>query len=524
MSPPKTAPLLRLASLAMAALCVAPLAYLSWRAAGEPHVLFAVLRRGSTWAALGRSLGLGVAVAAVGAALALPLAWLTHATDLPGRRAFRVLLILPLSIPSYVGGFVIVAAFAPGGLLPVLDPYSPLGAVLALSFTYPLALLALQAALDRLDPRLWESARSLGCTPRQAFVRVVLPHLAPALGSGALLTGLYAIGDFGAVSLTRYESLSYLVYLRHKSLFERAEAAPLSLLLIALCAALAWLATRTLGRGPRALRAEQRAWPVIALGALRWPCAVACGAAVALLLVAPVTVVIGWLVQGMRLGNAAPFPWQSAGHSVALGLGAVVVVVPLAFVPALADRGGGALARLLAYLGYALPGIALALALVSLATGSAWAAVLYQSYPLLLAAYAIRFVSLGVEPLQDALAAGSPNLYWAARSLGASPLRAWLRVLLPLTRPAVVAGAIGVFVAVIKELPATLLLAPIGVSTLAARIWALTEDAYFTAAAPCVLTLMGLSALLVALKPDVRRGEAMRGEAMRGEAMRGEAP
>jgi len=461
----------------------------------------------STVSALWGSVRIALLVSVVCVAVALPLAWLTHSTDLPGRRLFRVLLVLPLAVPSYVGGYLVVAAFAPGGLWPLFSPYSTLGAVLALTFTYPFAYLAIQASLDRSDPRLWESARSLGCSPARAFFKVVLPQLRMPMAGGGLLVGLYAIGDFGAVSLTRYESLSYLIYLRHKSLFHREEAIPLALLLIAVSAAIAAIFLRLGGRQRAELRAQRRAWPTIALGRYRWPSFVACSLIVTAGVLAPAAIVVRWWIRGQSRGTAGPLPIGEAGNTLWIGVAAALIICALALVPALVRRFGhsamGTLMRLATYAGYALPGIVVALAMVSLATS--WAHPLYQTFPLLILAYAIRFTPLALTTLDDSLSSQSPALYWAARSLGATPRGALWRVVLPAARSGVVVALLAVFIAVIKELPVTLLLGPIEFATLATRIWALTEDAYFAAAAPAVLLLLVLAAVALVLSPDVRR-------------------
>lgn len=498
--------LLWLAGVVLAALAASPLVYLA-AGAGEGAGVGALLARGSTWSAIARTVGLGAAVGVGCVALSLPLAWLTHASDLPGRRFFRLALVLPLAVPSYVGGFVVVATFAPGGFWPVLDPYGPAGAMLALSFTYPLAYLSIQAALDRLDPRLWEAARSLGLAPRRAFARVVMPALRPAMASGGLLVALYSVGDFGAVSLTRFESLSYLVYLRHKSLFARDEAAALAVILVVIAALMAAAAAWVGGRRHRELRSQARAWPVVPLGRWRWPAALLCAAVVGAGVVVPVAVVAGWWARGVSLGNAVPVPWRQLASSVWIAAAAALLLVALGLVPAALSRFGGrragAFTSLVVQLGYALPGIVVALAVIYLATRHAF--FLYQGFALLLLAYAVRFLPLATGALDDGLGSQSPSLFWAARSLGCTPVAALGRAVLPAARSAVAVAALAVFIAVLKELPVTLLVAPLEFSTLATRIWALTEDAYFAEAAAPVLLLLVVAAAALVLRPDIRR-------------------
>lgn len=517
-----TASRLVLSVLYLAALAI-PLGYLLIRARDLGWTeTWEFVTREQTLDALWRSFYLGVLVAVACVALALPLAWLTHATDLPGRRLFRVLLNVPLAVPSYVSAFVILGVLAKGGwLYDVLfdlgieiDVYSTWGTVLALMFTYPFALMVMQATLTRMDPRLWESARSLGASPWQAFVRVVLPGLRPAMASGGLLVALYTIGDFGAVSLMRYESLSYLIYVRYKSLFDREEAIILALLLALVASALVVLLLALGGRKARALstHGSHRQWPIIRLGHWRWPSFALCALLAVLAVALPVAVVVSWLLRGVRLGHEIGFPVDETWTTVKIGVLAAVLIVAVAAVPVLIGRfrrgaqatGGQARAfYVMTHLGYALPGIVVALSMVSLATGYWYS--MYQTVTLLLFAYTIRFLPLALHTIDDAVSAQNQGIFLAARSLGCNPLSAWWRAVLPTIRPALFAGFLAVFIAVIKELPITLLLSPIEFTTLATRIWMLTEDAYYSEVAPVVLALLGLAIAGLLLAPDTRR-------------------
>jgi iron(III) transport system permease protein len=516
---------LRALSIALLLVLCLPLAYLvvrGWNLGADQAG--AVLAQPHTLRALGRTLLLGLGVATACLTLALPLGWLTHATDLPGRRAFRVLLNLPLAVPSYVSAFVVIATFAPAGWLHdalgriglSINIYSTWGTIVALMFTYPFALLAVQAALARIDPRIWESARSLGATPWQAFWRVIFPNLRPALASGGLLVSLYAVGDFGAVSLLRYESLSYLIYVRHKSLFDRHEAIFLALLLTVVASLLVALLLWTRGRVNRELstHGSARAWPVIRLGRWRWPSFALCLGVLGFGALLPVGVVVAWLARGLRLGHDITLPVAEAITSLKMGGMAALIIVTLALIPALLRRYAGRAAaharasrrgalHVITHVGYALPGIVVALAMVSFATTYMYS--LYQTLTLLMIAYVIRFFPLAVHVVDDAIAAQNPGLFLAARSLGESALGAWRKVVLPGIRPAIVAGLLAVFIAVIKELPVTLLLSPMDFSTLATRIWSLTEDAYYSAVAPTVLILIAIAMAGLLLSPDTRR-------------------
>lgn len=492
------------------------LCFYAWELRDQPDAVGAFYSP-ETLGALWNGVLLAVTVAGACTLISVPLAWLTHATNLPGRRIFRTLLNLPLAVPSYVSGFVVIAMLGPKGWVQqLLEPlgvdrlpevYGFFGAFLALMFTYPFALIPLQAALGRLNPRQWEAARSLGATPVQAFFSVVLPRLRGGIGAGMLLVALYTISDFGAVSLLRFESLSYVIYIRYKSLFDKDEAIFLALLLALV--AVAFIALYRVIRGAQDGRGERtsaRAWPTIELGRWRWPAFAYCAMCVIAGVVLPVGTVLLWLVRGLGLGNTIGDLSSELTNTVTMGFAAACVTVGVALIPALLGRFGGPRASRVihaaTHVGYALPGIVVALSLVFFAIR--FAGPFYQTASLLVFAYVVRFLPLAVSVLDDNLGNQNPRLYDAARSLGCTPLGAWMRVVIPTAATALVAGWLIVFMSVIKELPTTLLLSPLDFGTLATRIWSLTEEAFFTAAAPPVLLLLGLAAVALWFRPDVR--------------------
>ena len=206
-----------------------PLAYLVYRAAGVGWTEGVdLLVRMRTVRVMWNSLILVCGVTTLSLVLALPFAWLTERTDLPGWRIWTVLAMMPLVIPSYVGGFTLIAMFGPrGALQELLSPlgvdrlpsiYGFTGALWALTlFTYPYIFMSIRAALHRFDPSVEEAARSLGYNGWQTFLKVTLPNLRPAITAGGLLVALYTLSDFGAVSLLRFNSFTRAIL---RSVFE----------------------------------------------------------------------------------------------------------------------------------------------------------------------------------------------------------------------------------------------------------------------------------------------------------------
>jgi iron(III) transport system permease protein len=218
-----------------------PIGYLVVRAfEADPSEAAALVLRERNLRLLGNTLALAAGVLAGATLLAAPLAWLVARTDLRGRRLFTVLGVLPLAVPGYVAAFALLAATGPNGTLAGLGLVLPRpsgygGALVALALTTsPYLFLNLRAALLGVDPALEESARSLGTSPSEALRRVVLPQLLPAYLAGALLVVLHVLGDFGVVSLMRFETFSYAIYLQYAASYDRVYAAWLALMLLAL--------------------------------------------------------------------------------------------------------------------------------------------------------------------------------------------------------------------------------------------------------------------------------------------------
>jgi len=508
-------PVLVLAGVAVAAAALLPAVYLVRRAgdAGLDGVLETV-SAGRTLELLARTSLLAVAVTVASVALAVPLAWLTVRTDLPGRRAWVVLSALPLAIPSYVGGYAFVAALGPRGMLQEwLAPlgvqelpsiYGFPGAWLVLTlFSYPYVLLTVRAALRRLDPSLEEASRTLGRSRRATFWHVVLPQLRPAIAAGSLLVALYTLSDFGAVSLLRFDSFTRVIFVQYRTSLDRSAAATLGLVLLALTLAVLAGEGRSRGRAQyhRLHGGGARTPPLVALGRWRWPALGACAALVAVALAVPLGVIVYWLVRGLGAGEPLRLTTTLMGHSLAVSaLGAVVAVAAAWPVALLAARHPGRLSRLVeraSFTGYALPGVVVALSLVFF--GARVVPAVYQTRTLLVFAYVVLFLPQAVGALRASLLQVNPSLEEASRLLGRSRAATTRAVVLPLVRPGVLAGAALVFLTCMKELPATLLLAPTGYDTLATQVWSATSEAFFGRAAAPALALVLLSALPMAL-------------------------
>jgi len=514
-SPGRRPPLLLTLAAAIVAIAAAlPIAYLVLRAISADADERALVNLETTLDLVGATALLAVGVVAAALAVGVPLAWLVVRTDLPGRRFWAVVASLPLVIPSFIASLALLGAFAPRGLLqqalepigverlPDIDGYW--GALLALTLsTYPYVFLLAAAGLRGADPSAEEAARSLGAGRAAVFWRVTLPSLRPSLAAGSLLVALYVLSDFGAVSLMGYSTLTTGIYVRYESLLALEAAAILALVLVGLAVVVVLLAARFRLRGAiyRSTPGAGRTAELVRLGRWTWPALAFCAAAGGLFLALPVGVLVWWSVRADPIAGRAEIAWEAAFNSaLTAGIAAVAAVVVVLPIAILAWRYPSLLSRTLERLALspsALPGIAVALALVFL--GARVGGFVYQSLALLLFAYLVRFLPYALASTRASLDAVSPRIEEAARSLGRKPISATVSVVLPLTRSGMLAGGALVFLSVVKELPATLLLRPIGFETLATEIWQGTALGAYSAVAPSALLLIAIAAPLVYL-------------------------
>jgi iron(III) transport system permease protein len=412
-------------------------------------------------------------------------------------------------IPSYIGALAYIAAFGPRGMLQqTLAPfgvtqlpsiYGFFGAWLAISlFTYPYVVLPVRSALLNMDPALEETARSLGSSRWQVFFRVTLPQLRPALAVGMLLSALYTLSDFGAVALMQFDAFTRVIFTQYTSSFDRNLAAVLSLVLVAITLGLLFMERKVAAsqRNYRAGVGATRRIKPTELGRWRIPALIFCALLVGIGLVIPLGVLLTWLVQSIQIGRPQLTLFTPAVNAVsASGLAALVVgfvSFPLAMLAVRSKSRSDHWLIQITYLGNGLPGLVIALSLVFFAAN--YLPSLYQTLPILVMGYAIRFLPLSIGATRSALTQLNPRYEEAGRSLGLNSWQIMWRIMLPLVRTGVLGGMALVFLSAMKELPTTLLLSPTGFSTLATQIWTARSAARFTEAALPALLLIAVSA------------------------------
>jgi iron(III) transport system permease protein len=482
-----------------------------------PLVFVVLEATGSGWAAIRRLLGrpligtllwntvsLAVAVTAASLVLGFTAAWLVERTDLPAKRVWTAALAMPLAVPEFVHGYCWVSLF------PSIHGFSG-AALVEASSLYPLVFLPVAAVLRRSDAAAEEVSRSLGHGRLATLWRVTLPMTRPALAGGALLVSLYLLGEYGAFAMLRFTTFATAIYTEYDTAFDTASAGMLTIVLIAL-AMLILTAEAQVGKHGRVVRegVTDRHADVVPLGRGRFPAVAWLLAIIGVTLGVPLYAIAYWLVRGSSTTLPPASIWSATattlGYSFTAATVATVAAVPVALY---AWRRDTRLARGIeraAYLSRALPGIAVALAVVYF--GIRYAQPFYQQPPMLVAGYVVLFFPLALTAVRSSLANVPHGVEEVARSLGARSPKVLVRVTIPLIAPGLGAAFAMVALSAGAELTATLLLRPTGSETLATQFWVYTSGLAWGAAAPYAAVITALSVPAVLMLASTTRRSA----------------
>lgn len=536
----KTAPLVKTApreglrgvgalAIAIACICALPMlavvvAALSGGTDTINHLISTVLGRYTiTTIALVLMVSAGTFAIGVGAA------WLVTMTRFPGVRWLEIALVLPLAFPAYVLAYAYTHVLDHPGIVQAAlrdvtgwgprDYWFPeirsLGgaAAMLILVLYPYVYLLARAAFLQQSATTFLAARALGSSAWAAFFKVSLPLARPAIAGGVLLAVMETIADFGTVAYFGVQTFATGIYTSWFTLFDRAAAAQLALCLLGFALFLAMLERMQRGRAKyhdpaRQAQAmapmELRGWHGVAAMVL-------CGVPVLFGAVLPIIVLI-WMGMGSEQDLLSPRYLGFIRNSLTLaGVAATVTVlaaIAVGFFQRLRPGRVSNSAAYIARLGYAVPGGVIAVGLMVpfaafdnqldawmrasfgistglLITGSIW---------LLVAAYLVRFLAAALGAYEGGQAMVHANMDAAARSLGETPVGTLRRVHLPILAPSLLTALLIVFVDVMKELPATLIMRPFNYDTLAVQAYRLASDERLNGAAvpSMVIVAMGL--------------------------------
>ena len=488
-----------LASLVVIGLVSLPLVYLAVRSAELPFAeIMEILSRPRVGSLIVNTIGLASVVTLSAIVMGTAIAAFITRLRMPGKNVWLLVSALPLAVPSYLASYGWLV------LVPGLSGFVPSYALLT-AVTVPYVILPVAAALRGTSADGEAVARTLGFGPFAAFRKVTWPQVRPAAIAGGLLVFLYTLSEFGLVAMLRYQTLTWGVQQAYSASFDRSQAAVLAMVLVVI--ALVTVSAERTARGG-VHRSAALALPEEAISIpLRL-------AVVAVLSIPPVVGVLVPLVGlSIRLAEAqtlrdldgerlAVATGWTIGVSVVAAVVALLLALPIA---ALAARYKGRFVGAIESLGYvsnSLPGIVVGLSLVFFSLQVVPA--IYQTVIVLIFAYAVLFMPKALGTARSSIEAVSPELVQVARTLGATAFAAWRRVTVPLALPGLGIGALLVAITTMKELPATLLLRPIGVETLATELWSKTVSQEFGAAAPYAAVLVLVAAIPAMILSGVR--------------------
>ena len=474
--------------------------------------------------------GLGTLVLGTG------LAWLITAYDFPGKESFKWLLVLPMAVPAYIMGFIYMALFDFAGPLQsmiralggesIIFPQirSGAGAILVMILVlYPYVFLLARAGFEEQAGSAFEAAKLLGATKRRLFFKVALPLCRPSLAAGVALALMEALADFATVRYFNFPTVADGILRVWHGMMDLGAASEMAGLLSLLSLILLLGEHRI--RSRRAYhqsRGRLPGIPALKLSGRRG--AAATFICLSVLLAAfglPLAQLIYWATKEISTISAGALAvyMRLAANSITLSALAVASAVLLALLMAgLSRLKESKFSRYITRLvttGYSIPGAVIAVGIliplsaldrsINHLAGSWWGInpglIFTGSLAGLIYAYTVRFMAVAYNSVESSMDKISPNTILAARALGAGPFRLICKIKLPLILPGVMAGAILVFVDVMKELPITVILRPLGYDTLAIWVWQMAAESLWTATAlPALfIVLAGLLPVMLLL-------------------------
>ena len=497
---------IHLFSLVLAFFLVLPLLYLLTKITFEFKLFFDFILNTNILRLSFNTISLILLVVIFSVLISLPLAYLNVRSNLPFAKYLTSISVLPIALPSYVMATTQIEIWSKNGwvhnFLKIFFEmktfpsfYGLIGSVFVLSLiTYPYVYIGLAAMFRRFDYQMIDASKTLGDSPFQSFFKIIFPLVRPTIVGGSLLVSLYVLSDFGAVSLLRFNTFTIAIFNRMYNSISNYGVLEISLLAIIFCFIILFIESRSKNEARHFSNSKLSDNKKADLGFWKWILLPLTLLPLIFGFILPISVLIYWIIIGIGEDMGFMDVIQPTINTLMISSVSAIfitlVCIPLLITIKKNVRLLSFFVDKVSYIGLSLPGVIVSMSLVFFCIN--YFDYIYQTFIVLVLGYFISFLPAALGPIKSSMSQIDPKLEDASLTLGASKIKTYLNVVVKLASPGFIYGGVLVFILCLKELPATLILSPIGFQTLATEIWSNASEAFFikTALASIVLVII----------------------------------
>ena len=493
-------------SLVLGFFLVLPLLYLLAKITFDFNLFFDFIFNTNILKLSFNTVSLIVLVVVFSVLISLPLAFLNVRSNLPFAKYLTSISVLPIALPSYVMATTQIEIWSKNGwvhnflklffeMKTFPSFYGLIGSVFVLSLiTYPYVYIGLAAMFRRFDYQMIDASKTLGDNSFQTFTKIIFPLVSPTIVGGSLLVSLYVLSDFGAVSLLRFNTFTIAIFNRMYNSISNYGVLEISLLAILFCFVILFIESRTKNESRHFSNSNLSDYKKSDLGLWKWVLLPISLIPLIFGFILPVSVLIYWLIIGIGEDTGFSDVIQPTLNTLMISSVSAIfitlVCIPLLITIKKNIRVLSFIIDKVSYIGLSLPGVIVSMSLVFFCIN--YFDYIYQTFIVLVLGYFISFLPAALGPIKASMTQIDPKLEDASLTLGASRIKTYINVVVKLSSPGFIYGGVLVFILCLKELPATLILSPIGFQTLATEIWSNASEAFFikTALASIVLVII----------------------------------
>tara|TARA_Y100000766_G_C18904260_1_gene604967 strand:- start:1534 stop:3153 length:1620 start_codon:yes stop_codon:yes gene_type:complete len=497
---------IHLFSLVLAFFLVLPLLYLLTKITFEFKLFFDFILNTNILRLSFNTISLILLVVIFSVLISLPLAYLNVRSNLPFAKYLTSISVLPIALPSYVMATTQIEIWSKNGwvhnFLKIFFEmktfpsfYGLIGSVFVLSLiTYPYVYIGLAAMFRRFDYQMIDASKTLGDNPFQSFYKIIFPLVRPTIVGGSLLVSLYVLSDFGAVSLLRFNTFTIAIFNRMYNSISNYGVLEISLLAIIFCFIILFIESRSKNEARHFSNSKLSDNKKADLGFWKWILLPLTLLPLIFGFILPISVLIYWIIIGIGEDMGFMDVIQPTINTLMISSVSAIfitlVCIPLLITIKKNVRLLSFFVDKVSYIGLSLPGVIVSMSLVFFCIN--YFDYIYQTFIVLVLGYFISFLPAALGPIKSSMSQIDPKLEDASLTLGAGKIKTYLNVVVKLASPGFIYGGVLVFILCLKELPATLILSPIGFQTLATEIWSNASEAFFikTALASIVLVFI----------------------------------